>query len=51
MPKFIERVTMTYSTRNWEKMAQLEREFTDCEDRLGNIPRKNGLGLSVPLEV
>ena len=43
MPKFIERVTMTYSTTNWEKMAHLEREFTDCEDSLGNIPRKKWL--------
>ena len=43
MPQFIERVTMTYSTTNWEKMAQFERDFTDCEDSLGNIPRKKWL--------
>ena len=40
MPQFIETVTMTYATTNWEKMAQFERDFTDCEDSLGNIPRK-----------
>ena len=43
MPQFIGRVTMTYATTNWEKMAQFEREFTDCEDSSGNIPRKKWL--------
>ena len=42
MPKYIERFTMTVSTGNWGKLMDFERRFTICEDKLGDIPRKNG---------
>ena len=43
MSKYIERFTMIVSTGNWEKLMEFERRFTDCEDNLGNIPRKKWL--------
>ena len=43
MSKYIERFTMTVSTGNWEKLMEIERRFTICEDSLGGIPRKKRL--------
>ena len=43
MSKYIERFTMTVSTGNWEKLMEIERRFTICEDNLGGIPRKKWL--------
>ena len=43
MSKYIERFTMTVSTGNWEKLMEIERRFTICEDSLGGIPRKKWL--------
>ena len=44
MAKIIERFTMSVSTSNYKKLLEIEREFTACEDKLGNIPRKKWLG-------
>tara|TARA_X000000950_G_C13480737_1_gene483667 strand:+ start:196 stop:522 length:327 start_codon:yes stop_codon:yes gene_type:complete len=43
MSKYIERFTMTVSTGNWEKLMEIEKKFTVCEDNLGGIPRKKWL--------
>ena len=43
MSKYIERFTMTVSTGNLEKLKEIERRFTICEDSLGGIPRKKWL--------
>ena len=49
MSKYIERFTMTVSTGNWEKLMEIERRFTICEDNLSGIPRKNGSNHLAPL--
>ena len=43
MWKYIERFTTTVSNGNWEKLMEIEKRFTICEDNLGCIPRKKWL--------